>query len=1051
MTGPRDPDPAQSGNRLRTTGLPLTETLLFRFGLLFVVLLAVLGAGAFAVCELIVQAPLHEDIVEHEQGLAERMAAETSLVTDSATQAAVTLSSLAASEHFAPAALRAAVLPLIQNLPSASRYAAVGLWPEPGVTGNNVARASLYWVRDADGKWQARDDYNDPKTAPYYQTLWYASARFTPDNHCYWSPVLEEPISKRSIVTCSTAVRVNGAFLGAATVSIDLQQLADALNRAASSSRSYVLLLDRDDHLLAAGGSASGMLSAALSPGRDIAELAQKLTAYNPLALMLHKRSDALAESVLHSKQFQPTVISKLQDASNGTPRAEAEAAMYSLWQRSLPARPAVAVELEHDPALDGGSLMTILSLPETGWQLVRGTSAEQGLAGVRYLTQQTLLICIGLLAAGLLFAFGALRATVVRPLQRIAARLIAGDSQDNALGVTLDHKARNEIGFIAQWQNERIRQLRDLTDRAAAANRQLLVESGERARVQKQLAQAQEQRRALVESIDEAVLVCDEHGVVQEINPMAERLLGMRQDAVREQPLGEVFIAQIDGDSDAPVAEAILDTLQRGTPLEFRDNVLLRSLGGLTEISLSVTPLHSGGARADGCLVVFREAASTRSPSDEQSHDSEVDAQTGLGRRGACERRVRKLGEGLRGTDGNASLLVVDIDGVQQIVDRGGVADGTDALSALVALLSTQAGVDAELFRLPQNQFAIVLNNADVAETAARAEALRAAVAGFELDHDDEHTQMHASIGYTPIDTSAGTAADVVRHAIKAAAAAKSDGGDCVRAFEPTMDREAVQLDELWVRRIRRGLDENLFHLSTQWIAPSDSLSGEGAAYELLLALEDEEGFWSPPAAFLPVVERHGLSSEVDQWVVGRVLDLLSADPGLSARLAFANINVSAGTICDSGFLDFLSDALAAHPDVPPSKLCFDLPLGAASDPAIDTPAFCKTVGLMGARTCLSPGPLRRASELDMLRRLPVDILAFDAPLFPRLHEDPAEQLLAEALVKVGRLLKRRVLITRIETAYQTEAWRRLGADYFQGYAIAKPTPVMFQAPAKA
>ena len=42
----------------------------------------------------------------------------------------------------------------------------------------------------------------------------------------------------------------------------------------------------------------------------------------------------------------------------------------------------------------------------------------------------------------------------------------------------------------------------------------------------------------------------------------------------------------------------------------------------------------------------------------------------------------------------------------------------------------------------------------------------------------------------------------------------------------------------------------------------------GEPASYELLLRLR-EGGDLLPPAAFLPSAERHGLSRDIDRWVV--------------------------------------------------------------------------------------------------------------------------------------------------------------------------------------
>ena len=41
--------------------------------------------------------------------------------------------------------------------------------------------------------------------------------------------------------------------------------------------------------------------------------------------------------------------------------------------------------------------------------------------------------------------------------------------------------------------------------------------------------------------------------------------------------------------------------------------------------------------------------------------------------------------------------------------------------------------------------------------------------------------------------------------------------------------------------------------------------------------------------------------------------------------------------------------------------------------------------------------------------------------------------------------MMKQRVIVTHIDSEANATIWRRLGADYLQGYAIAKPSPVPF------
>ena len=50
----------------------------------------------------------------------------------------------------------------------------------------------------------------------------------------------------------------------------------------------------------------------------------------------------------------------------------------------------------------------------------------------------------------------------------------------------------------------------------------------------------------------------------------------------------------------------------------------------------------------------------------------------------------------------------------------------------------------------------------------------------------------------------------------------------------------------------LHRGLQENKFHITTPWIQPCPSLREEGRAFEVLLRLEDADGFWAEAVSFL-------------------------------------------------------------------------------------------------------------------------------------------------------------------------------------------------------
>src|SRR5271165_4802302 len=120
------------------------------------------------------------------------------------------------------------------------------------------------------------------------------------------------------------------------------------------------------------------------------------------------------------------------------------------------------------------------------------------------------------------------------------------------------------------------------------------------------------------------------------------------------------------------------------------------------------------------------------------------------------------------------------------------------------------------------------------------------------------------------------------------------------------------------WLRRLRRGLAEDLFVLHYQ---PIVSLSdGRVSMFEALLRLADEPaGRLLSPGAFLPAAERFGMIGEIDRMVLAKVIALLGArgeralggDRGADVTIA---VNLSALSLTDGRTLALIEGLLERH-----------------------------------------------------------------------------------------------------------------------------------------
>lgn len=1043
---PSAPSVAVAGPRLGRL-----QTLQVKLGALFVTIAVLLCVAAYFIGRSLVHDKLATDTGRHqrESGLRLVQAMEFRLGLAQAlgnSLAEMTADSPRAGWHRRVPALVAGsgLGPLVVG---------VGIWPEPRTLDRRRERTSQLWVADSAGVLQLREDYNDPRAIAYWEEPWYTPARRAPSGSCFWTTVFRETLTMRDVVACALPLRDSSGFAGVVTVLIGLEGLQNVLSNAARGQNGYALLVDRDNGLLAMSDALRTKLDGHHAV-RNVAALAQQLPSINALALDLHRRNEALLSRAVQSPLYDPAQISELTQQTREGSRRESESALALIWSSGMagPAESAPVRELRiaDDGVLDAPSSATVFELPGPFWKLVRVTPAQEGLAGAEYVFGRTLVLVCGALLLALALIFGAIRWLVLRPLSRITGRIADARTVEESLHIQLDASGHNEISLIGHWYNERLRQLREAMDRTLTQQVQIAAVASERTKADDQALRLRERASALLASVSDAVIVVDPRGLVEDMNAAAERLTSTTLRNVRGKPSSEVFRARIAarGGSQSDFAAAALAAPDR---IEHSEGLFLHVEGRPErEIRLTASALRGPSGRILGAILVFhpREAQQASTPRVMIDRRS-VDSLTALPTRAACERRLRALIESTRLQPRAHALIVADIDRMRAINESAGQRAGDELLVRIGETLVGSAP-GADVFRLGGDAFAIVLEGADAEGAYRAASLLRECVAATRLLYEERPLTVTASFGIASFDSPGERPTQLLRRAGDACTAAKAAGRNAVIAYDPSMDRnDEIAEEATWVRRIRTGLGEGLFHLTTQWVLPADRIQPDGAVFDVSLALEDEEGFWAEPSVFLPVAERAGLVGDVERWALRQALDHLARNPEVLPRLAFCCVPLSAQTVSEGATLELLAQALQQHEILTPGKLCFVLREGVLSEVPGPAQTFCEAMRSLGCRVAVDHFDGHSGATADMVRRLPAEILRIDARHFVDLSGDAVDQLIADSLIRLARTLSRRVLVSEIGDDAARESWQRLGADYLQGIAVARPSPVLFAASA--
>ena len=418
-------------------------------------------------------------------------------------------------------------------------------------------------------------------------------------------------------------------------------------------------------------------------------------------------------------------------------------------------------------------------------------------------------------------------------------------------------------------------------------------------------------------------------------------------------------------------------------------------------------------------------------------SHQASHDPLTGLINRAELERRLERVLAGADAADPHA-LLYLDLDQFKLVNDTCGHAAGDALLRQLPAVLDRHLRKRDTLARLGGDEFGVLLEHCSQADALRIAQQLVEDLQAFPFAWEDKSFTVGASVGLVAIPTGGDTLATVMSAADRACYVAKDRGRNRVQVYEAGDEELQQRQGEMsWIPRLRRALEEDRFRLFAQ---PIVALADHGADIEyreVLLRLDDGQGGLLLPDVFIHAAERYQQMGALDRWVVRAALSHLAR----SGRGTRYGINLSAQSLSDAGFLDFLLRQLDAT-GVESGKIVFEITETAAITDLKHALRFMAAVKERGCRFALDDFGSGVAS-FGHLKTLPVEYLKIDGRFVKHIADDAFDDAVVTGIQTVARTLGLRTIAESVESEAILDRVRAIGVDCAQGYAVAMPEPL--------
>ncbi len=234
-------------------------------------------------------------------------------------------------------------------------------------------------------------------------------------------------------------------------------------------------------------------------------------------------------------------------------------------------------------------------------------------------------------------------------------------------------------------------------------------------------------------------------------------------------------------------------------------------------------------------------------------------------------------------------------------------------------------------------------------------------------------------------------------------------------------------------IAMVRRALDDRRAMLAFQPVVQA-RMTNRAAFYEAFIRILDEQGRVIPARDFMGAVETNELGRRIDVLALELGLLALAREP--SIRLA---VNMSARSIGYPAWLAALERGLRADPTIAERLILEITESSAMLMPDLVTVfmADMQARGICFALDDFGAG----YTAFRYLKDFYFDIIKIDGQFIRGIANNPDNQVLAQALVSIGRHFDMFTVAESVETAEDARYLIDIGFDCLQGYYYGVPS----------
>ena len=657
-------------------------------------------------------------------------------------------------------------------------------------------------------------------------------------------------------------------------------------------------------------------------------------------------------------------------------------------------------------------------STPETTGTLRLGYNEVPTLEHIQTLYRFNRYLAAAYIGFSLLFIFffGHLLTQPIRQLRNASRKIASGDTAESLSVVT------------------NITEVSDLALDLESMRQELVSREHETRKSNALLRDSETYIRAVIENVNEGIIVIGEGDAVATFNPAAEQIFGYSGEEIIGQNISLLIPDHNQGLHDNYLRNP--DKTQKFSALGVAREVVGRRKNG-TQFPLELKTNEVRIASGKLFIASARDITDRKESEQRILHLATHDTLTGLPNRNLLLDRIEQALVHAHRTHLHVAILFIDLDKFKTINDTLGHDVGDLLLQAATQRLTTGVRTEDTVARQGGDEFIVLLPNIKNAQDAGTVaeKLLETLILPYQINNKELY--ISASIGIAIYPDDGKDVNTLLKNSDTAMYHAKETGRNNCQFYTLEMNQIAAELHSLGTD-LHHALERNELLLYYQPII--DIISGNLAGMEVLLRWQHPDRGLILPLQFIPLAEEIGLITTIGEWLFQAACEQLKIWHQQGHQIPKLAINLSVKQFRQKILAETLmrilaNTGIAAH--LVELEITESLLMDETGD-AIETLRKLSKLGLAIAIDDFGTG----YSSLSYLKHFPIDTLKIDRSFVMDITSDPDDASIVKAIINLAHSMQMKVIAEGVTSESQLVFLRQHGCDQYQGYYFSQPLP---------